>query len=108
MAINYTWSVLSAEVNPEREGKQNVVSVVHWEVSGEDAGVSASLRGAHALTFKPDEAFAPYESLTEDQIIAWVKDTMGEEAIANAEADVAQQIANKVNAPKEMALPWAK
>lgn len=107
MAINYTWSVLSAEVTPEREGKQNVVSVVHWEVSGEDAGVSASLRGAHALTFKADEAFAPYESLTESQIIAWVKDTMGDEMVASAEADVAQQISNKANAPKAATLPWA-
>lgn len=107
MAITYTWTIAQIDTLPEREGKQDVVSMVHWELSGEDAGLTGTIRGAHALTFKADGAFTPYANLTQDQIIAWVKETMGDEMVASAEADVAQQISNKANAPKAAALPWA-
>jgi hypothetical protein len=107
MAVTYTWSIVQIDALPERDGKQNVVSVVHWALRGQENGLSGSTQGAHAITFKGDGTFTPYANLSESQIIGWVKDTMGADMVAAVEADVAQQISNKANAPVATALPWA-
>jgi hypothetical protein len=107
MAITNTWSVVQLDAYPEFEGKADVVFTVHWRLDGVDGDHAGGAYGAVGLTLDPDAPFAPYASLTEAQVIGWVKDALGEEAVAAAEANVAQQIADQANPPVvNPPLPW--
>ena len=54
--------------------------------------------------------FIPYEDLTEDLVIGWVKDALGSEAVAKTELDVNTLAATKKqdieNPTVEEGLPW--
>ena len=108
MTTTNTWSVVQLDAHPEYEGKPEVVFTVHWTLTGEEAGFSGSVYGSVGVTLNPDAPFVPYASLTKAQVIGWVHDALGEEAVAAAEANVAQQINDQV-APQVItpALPWS-
>jgi hypothetical protein len=107
MDITNTWSVVQLDAYPEYEGKADVVFTVHWRLDGVDGEHAGGVYGSVGLTLDPDAPFAPYASLTEAQVIGWVHAAMGEEAVAAAEANVAQQIADQANPPVvHPALPW--
>ena len=107
MAITNTWAVVQMDAYPEYEGNADVVFTVHWRLDGVDGEHAGGVYGSVGLTLDPDAPFAPYASLTEAQVIGWVKDALGEEAVAAAEANVAQQIADQANPPVvNPPLPW--
>jgi len=107
MAVVNTWSVAQLDAYPEAEGQSDVVFCVHWRLDGVDGEHAGGVYGSAGVALDADAPFAPYASLTEAQVIGWVKDALGEEAVAAAEASVAQQIADQANPPVvHPALPW--
>jgi hypothetical protein len=107
MAVVNTWSISQLDAYPEAEGHEDVVFGVHWRLDGVDGDHSGSVYGSQSVTLDPGAPFTPYASLTEAQVIGWVKDALGEEAVEAAEANVAQQIADQINPPVvHPALPW--
>ncbi len=109
MPITNTWSVLSMDCYPEYEGSTDVVSTVHWTLSGTDGTYNGGVYGSVGFTLDPDATYVPYADLTEAQIISWVQDALGEEQVASYEANVAQQIENQINPPVVTPpLPWSK
>ena len=108
MATTYTWIVAQMDCYPEHEGQTDVVFNVHWRCNGEDGEYAGSVYGTQSLTLDPEAPFTPFADLTEAQVIGWVKDAMGEEAVAALEANIDGQIANAKNPPVvNPALPWA-
>ena len=108
MAITNTWTIAQLECYPEYEGQPDVVTVVHWRLTGTDGEYTGSVYGSIGLTLDPDAPFTPYASLTQEQVIGWVKDALGAEQVASYEANVAQQIADQINPPVVTpALPWS-
>ena len=94
----------------ERVTTDNGVITAHWVCSDTDAnGNSGSVYGSQGFEYdaaSPD--FIPFESLTEDTVIGWVKAAMGAETVAAHEANVAAQI-EAAKAPKTAAgVPWSK
>ena len=107
MAVVNTWSVVQLDCYPQEDGHEDVVFGVHWRLDGVDGEHAGSVYGSQGVTLDPSAPFVPYASLTEAQVIGWVKDALGEEAVEAAEANVAQQIANQINPPVvQPALPW--
>ena len=107
--MEITWNVVSMDCYPDVEGKVDVVFNVHWAVNGSDGDIIASgAYGSVGLTLDPEAPFTPYQDLTKDQVLGWVKDALGEEAVAANEALVAQQIESQKNPPVvSPPLPWA-
>jgi hypothetical protein len=94
-----TWNI----VNTERDASTGFVSTVHWICSDVDGEYSGSTYGSIGLS---GELTIPYESLTEEVVIGWVKASMGDETVAAHEAAVAAQIA-EAKAPKlAVGTPW--
>ena len=94
-----TWKI----VNMERDASTGFVSTVHWTCSDVDGDYSGSTYGSIGLS---GELVTPYENLTEEVVIGWVKAVMGEETVAATEAAVAAQIAD-AKAPKvATGMPW--
>jgi hypothetical protein len=105
--MNITWSITQMD----RLTSDGFVTTVHYNVSavepdGTDAIYTASTYGTIGFTPIVSEVgtpATPFESLTEAQVIAWVKDKLGE---ATVEASLAAQIEAQRNPVKASGLPW--
>jgi hypothetical protein len=108
MTITNTWNVLQMDAYPEKDGEEDVVFTVHWTLTGTDGTYNGSVYGSVGVNVDPEEPFTPYEDLTQEQVIGWVKDALGEDQVASYEENVAQQIENQINPPiVTPPLPWA-
>jgi len=107
MAVVNTWSVAQLDAYPEYEGGTDVVFTVHWTLNGTDGTYNGSVYGSSGVMFTEGSTFTPYADLTEAQVIGWVKEALGEEAVTGFEASVAKQIEDQANPPVvHPALPW--
>lgn len=107
MAVEINWVVSQMDCYPEKEGEADVVFNVHWRCNGVDGNYAGTSYGTQNVPLSSDSPFTPYEDLTQDQVIGWVKDAMGPERVAEIEANVEQQIENQRNPPVVTPpLPW--
>lgn len=107
MAIEYTWNIAQLDCYPEHEGNKDVAFNAHWTLTGTDGEFSGSAYGSQSLTLDPKYPFTPFEKLTQDQVIGWVKGSLGKEAVAAMEEAIAQQIADQIDPPVvNPPLPW--
>lgn len=99
-----TWTIEQLE----RETETGLVTTVHWRVTatetsgtGETAQTySATTYGSLGLT--AGDTVIPFADLTKTQVVSWVKDKLGTEAVTATETSLAQQIADQ-KAPKSTA-----
>ena len=87
----------------DRQTSDGFVTAAHWTCSAVDGEFSGSVYGSIGLT---GELTTPYESLTEAQVVGWVKEAMGAEQVAAHEASVAAQIAAQKAPVSATGLPW--
>ena len=96
-----TWSI------SEMQRKEDDGFVIHvwYRVDDVDGGYSSVATGEcdYAQT---EDAFAPYEDLTEELVVGWVKESLGAENVTALEDNLDAQIAAK----KAVAhgVPWSK
>lgn len=88
-----------------------VVNVL-WTLTGDQDGTIASISGGSQFAPPADENgnFTPYDQLTQEQVIGWVKDGLGPQGVANYEANVQGQIDSILNppvSPQDTPLPWS-
>jgi hypothetical protein len=104
-----TWLIEQMSCIPQEEGQTDVVISVAWRVNGTDGTYSATVYGSQTLNpYTPKSPFTPYADLTQEQVIGWVQDVMGEEQVAKIIANIEQQIENQVNPPiVTPPLPWS-
>ena len=93
-----TWSVAQLE----RNTSDGFVVTVHYRVNAVDGDYSASTYGTVGYT-QGEESFVPFDNLTEETVIGWVKESLDAETV---EANLASQIEAQ-KAPATIAgLPW--
>ena len=96
-----TWTINQLD----RLTSTGYVTTVHYNVTKTDGDFSASTYGT--IGYTPDGlesgTMIPFASLTEAQVIAWVKNKLGE---ATVEATLAAQIEAQRNPVKASGLPW--
>ena len=97
MAIGYTWDVSTVDTYPTLESNADVVYNVHWSVSKEDGDYSASSYGTQSLDTSDLSNFTSFADVTSDMVKGWVIDAMGEEEVANLEANLDSQIESQKN-----------
>ena len=103
-----TWTIAQLERNTDGNG----VVVAHWSAlgketvgEGDDAKVHAGISYG-TCSFTPDataSGYVAYDSLTEEVVIGWVKDSVDAEAI---EASIAEQIKESKTPATASGLPW--
>ena len=96
--INYTWQV----VQMDRQVADGFVTTVHYNVSAVDEEFTASTYGTVGFT-KEEMEYVPFEQLTQEQVIGWVQDSLGQ---ATVEEALATQIEAQKNPVSESGLPW--
>lgn len=107
MSANLTWKVEQFECYPEKDGKQDVVFIVHWRCNGVDGNFAGTSYGTQAIAYEAEAPFTPYSNLTEGQVIGWAKAALGDARVSQIEASVIAQVeeqrAPSVSRPP---LPW--
>lgn len=95
--MEITWSI----DNLDRQTADGLVITAHWRVSAVDGEHSAGAYGS--VGFHRGDDFTPFEELTQEQVIGWVKSQLDVEQI---EAALAQIIAEQKNPTKVSGTPW--
>ena len=93
-----TWTINQLE----RNTSDGFVTTVHYSVTKENGDFTAAIYGT--IGFESGTPETPFESLTEAQVVAWVKDKLGEEVV---EAALAAQIEAQQYPVKVSGLPWS-
>ena len=88
----YDWNCKTVDIHPQEEGKTNVVYNVHWIVTGVDGDYSATNIGTQVVPLSEGSTFIPFEDLTNDVVVGWTKEAMGEEQVTQIEASIASTI----------------
>lgn len=101
MATTFNWHV----ANLERETADGFVFTVHYTVNAEDGTYSAGAYGSLGLE-RPDNLI-PFDDLTEEMVVGWVKEKFGDEKVAEIEAALQAQLDEKHAPTKAAGVPWA-
>ena len=98
--ITYDWNCKTVDVYPQDGNYTDVVYNVHWIVTGTDDSVppvEGRLYGTQILNISDITNFIPFDQLTNEEIVAWTQSAMGEERVAEIEANIANQIELIIN-----------
>ena len=127
----FTWAILSMSVMPVLEGESDVVVSAQWNLNGSttvtevvthidmeteepvetivDKNYTSNLIGWQNFTLQQDADFIPYNQLTQEQVIEWVKNAMSESGVASMEVAVQGELDALINPPTVAVvspLPW--
>jgi hypothetical protein len=102
----YEWKIRRVEVI-DQDALESVVVTACFEIKGKD-GELAGLAQSDVRLLPPDAlAFIEFENLTEEQVVEWVKQALGDRVAVYEERVQTQIDAQKVAQPKAAPLPWA-
>ena len=97
--MNFTWNV----VQMDRLTSDGFVVTVHYRVNAVDGDYTASTYGTVGYT-QEEGNIIPFDSLTPEIVVGWVKDSLGQETVEEA---LAVQIDALKNPVQLSGLPWA-
>jgi hypothetical protein len=92
MEVTYEWNCKTVDVHPQEEGQTDVVYNVHWNVTGVEGEYSVTNIGTQIVPLSEGSTFIPFEDLTNEIVVDWTKEAMGEETVASIETSIANQI----------------
>ena len=102
--ITYDWNCKTVDVHPQEAGETDVVYNVHWIVTGtsdqldpEGEPYAATNIGTQVVPLDESTPFIPFSDLTNDIVVGWTKDAMGEEQVQAIETSIASQIEELIN-----------
>ena len=105
MANTYTWDCKTVDTYPVQDEFSDVVYNVHWRMTGTDESGehSATVIGTQTISVETIDAetFVAFEDLTHDDVVGWVETEMGADRVAELQASLDSQIADKI-APKSV------
>jgi hypothetical protein len=96
MAITYKWNVNTMDVAPSANGLSDVVKVIHWRLSATDGQYYTDSYSTVSLDAPDAENFTSFDSLTEEQVIAWVESKVD---VENVKTGLQNQLAALANPP---------
>lgn len=100
-STSITWKVAQLE----RETADGYVYTAHYTVDANDGTYSAGAYGSIGLE-RPEGELIPFADLTEEVVVGWVKEKLGEEAVANVETALQAQIDEQRQPTKAAGVPW--
>jgi hypothetical protein len=96
--MEFTWNVVQTDYNTI----DKFITTVHYTVNAVDGDYTASTYGTVGYT-QGEGSYVPYADLTKEQVIGWVKDSLGQETVETA---LAAQIEAQKHPVQETGLPW--
>jgi len=108
MSNTYTWLISALDCKPQVGDLTDYVVTSHWNCSGTDGTFSGQCYATVSFTVNPDKPdYTPYADLTEEEVITWTQDALGEEQVTAVYTSIDSQIENAKNPPQvTLPLPW--
>lgn len=102
-----TWSVTSMSClqSPTPDYVANVI----WAITASEGGKSFFMPGQSSFPVVDQSSYIPYNQLTPEIVIGWVKENLGPEVVLNCEKTVIAQLNMQLNPPVEpqpQSNPW--
>lgn len=102
MATTYTWKIAQLE----RETADGYVYTAHYTVDAKDDVYSAGAYGSIGFE-RPEGELIPFSDLTEELVVGWVQEQLGEEKVSEVEVALQTQLDEQASPTKAAGLPWA-
>ena len=116
MGLTYNWELVGLK-RQNSENFENIVVGTNWKLTGTDTDGNFGVFNG-ATPFKPQDlngdGFVDYQDLTENLVLAWVKDVVSGSNATNYMAHINGQIQKEINNKKyarievtTVDLPWS-
>lgn len=104
MTTEFNWRIAQLE----RNIADGVVFTAHYTIDAKDEAYSAGAYGSVGLEQPDPETMIPFDSLSEEIVVEWVKEKLGgDEKVEEVEAALQAQLDEKHAPTKAAGLPWA-
>jgi hypothetical protein len=106
------WNVYSPKVIEDAALGNVVIEVGYSLYQKFDAEVVQGAYGTVTLAAPNPLSFTPFESLSKDTVLSWVKDALGEQTVSDMESELAELVAKReqsaapVTQAAPVAFPW--
>ena len=109
--MSVKWSISNLNRQISLDGKSDVVTAVHWQVTDSETGDDAVKHngqafGASSLNTSDLSSFTAYADITEADAIAWAKTAIGADQVAAYEKSVADQLTESKTPTTGTGRPW--
>ena len=108
MSTTYNWAI----ANLEREVSDGYVFTAHWtvvaisdDVDPEGNPYNSGAYGSMGLE-RPEGNLIPFDELTQEQVVGWVKDKFGPDKATEIEEALAARILEQKFPTVEAGVPW--
>ena len=103
MTYPLTWSIPSLE----RVTSTGIVYIAHYNVvATSDDGFTASSYGSIGLPAPDPSTTVPYQDITQDMAIGWVKNTLGQEQVTAITVALSSTIDEQRHPTHAQGVPW--
>lgn len=93
--------------NMDRVVSDGFVITVFWVCTAREGTEAAQVYGSQSFTYDPTEpGFIPYDDLTEEVVIGWVKTALGAEQVAAYELSAQESLNKVINPQTAVGMPW--
>lgn len=99
--VTYTWTIADLE----RMSSDGYVFRAIYTVVGELDGYTSVC--SQIISFERPENLIPFESLTEEIVIEWIKKELGEAGISEIYQGLLKGLNDQKNPPTAAGIPWA-
>ncbi len=102
-----TWSITN--LFTEQVPDPNYVVTATWRITVSDSGKSVFQDGSSSFAQTQQSNFIPYDQLTPEIVLGWVKAQLGAETVANCEKTCTTQLGYLLNPapePQPQPVPW--
>ena len=104
MAIIYNWNCKRVDVYPTESNKTNVVYNVQWVLTGisdkldlEGNTYQSTIVGKQIVPLYSESEFIPFNNLTNEIVVSWTKEAMGEKKVSYLENSIEEAIELQIN-----------
>jgi hypothetical protein len=101
METIFTWRI----ANLERETQDGFVFTLHYTIDANDGVYSAGAYGSLGLE-RPEDDMIPFDSLTEEICVGWLKEKLGEDKVEEIETALQMQLDEKHAPSRQAGVPW--
>jgi len=104
MTVTYEWNCKTVDVHPTEGSETDVVYNVHWIVTGvsdeldsDGNAYQSNSIGIQTVSLNSESQFIPFNELTNEIVVGWTKEAIGEEQVEAIESGIKEFINQEIN-----------
>ena len=104
MATTCNWNCKTVDVHPTVKNHTDVVYNVYWKVIGVSDQLDSqgkpyryAISNTQLVSLNNQNEFIPFNDLTNEILVSWTKEAIGEEQVTSIEASIQQAIDLEIN-----------